>query len=297
MAIIRRLPELPTATRFMPRAVWPKPKRVELPSITLELAPRLPPRGALARYLELTGQRAGHTLPLAWPQVWGFRLQMALLTEPHFPLPIWRGLQIRNRIVQHAALPPDARYGLIVRTHRLRRLDKGVEVDLHCALHEDAHERPLVWESLTTYFWRGRHGAAHGSASPDDASPTVDGDVVASWNCGNGAGWRFGALTGDYNGVHWSDWYARAFGFARAFHHPARIAGHCLARLGAHSDAAQQQFELWIKGPVYYRSEVRLRARAAGRSRLFALHVEGDARPALVGRWRPGRATLVSGDG
>lgn len=271
------------AAIFMARALLPKRRGAGLPRLALRLPPARPPAGDLAWYLRLTGLASGDTLPLAWPLVWGFRLHMALLTHPEFPLPIWSALQVRNRIQQHSPLPAVARYALAVETHGMRGLEKGVEVDIVCALYDESGR--LAWQSLATFYWRGRLRAAVIALPPQAASPTVEGEVVASWDSGEGAGWRFGTLTGDYNPLHWNDRYARLLGFARAFHHPARIAGQCLAHLAIDAGAApRQQLELWMKGPVFYRSALALRAGADGDARLFALHVDGDVRPALVGR-------------
>lgn len=290
---VRHLRRPPDARWFMARAFLPKARGLALPALELRLPPATAPAADLQAYCALTGQRAGATLPLGWPQVWGFRLQMALLTDRRFPLPIWSSLQVRNRMLQHAPLAAAEPYAIGVQPHALRRLDKGVEVDLHCALHDRGGQR--VWESLTTFYWRGRGSAQPDAAPPRAASPVLDAAAAeaARWSSGHGSGWRFGALTGDYNGLHWSDRYARAFGYARAFHHPPRIAGQCLARLGLETEAPRQQLDLWIKGPVFYRSDVVLRRQRAGDAELFALQVGADPRPALVGRWAPADASTT----
>lgn len=289
---VRELRRPPDARWFMARAFLPKSRTLVLPALALRLAPAAAPAADLEAYGALTDQRAGATLPLAWPQVWGFRLQMALLTDRRFPLPVWSSLQVRNRIVQHARLAAAEPYAISVQPHALRRLDKGVEVDLHCALHQRGGA--LVWESLSTFYWRGRGSAHPDPASPRAASPALDAAArAAQWSPGHGFGWSFGALTGDYNGLHWSDRYANAFGYPRAFHHPPRIAGQCLARLEVDAEAPRQQLDLWIKGPVFYRSEVALRRQRAGAAELFALQVGTDPRPALVGRWAPADASTT----
>jgi hypothetical protein len=99
-----------------------------------------------------------------------------------------------------------------------------------------------------------------------------------------GGGWAFGRLTGDYNGIHTWNWYARRLGFRAAFSHPQRAAGLCLARL-REPQADAQTLDLWIKGPVFYGAEVMLRAVDDERGVRFGLALAGDPRPAIAGAW------------
>lgn len=63
----------------------------------------------LRELLELTGLADGGTLPITYPQVAGFPLQMALLTHPSFPVPIWGALQVRSRRGTGGPRPRSAR--------------------------------------------------------------------------------------------------------------------------------------------------------------------------------------------
>lgn len=295
---VRVLRRPPDARWFMARAFLPRRGGLSLPALAIRLAPATPRPADVEAYCALTGERAGTTLPLAWPQVWSFRLQMALLTDRLFPLPIWNALQIRNRMLQHCRLASDASYAITVRAGALRRLDRGVEIDLLSELHDTRGQ--LVWEGSSTFYWRGRGNAQPDEAAPSAASPVLDATagVLARWPSGLGSGWRFGALTGDYNGLHWSDRYARAFGFPRAFHHPPRVVGQCLAHLPIEGVAARQKLDLWIKGPVFYDREVRLDATGEPDDRVFGLALDADGRHALCGRWQAGaQCNTATADG
>jgi hypothetical protein len=92
-------------------------------------------------------------------------------------------------------------------------------------------------------------------------------------------------MTGDYNGIHRWHWYARLFGFQRAFFHPQMIAGQCMSRLPAPDPARSQRLDLWLKGPVYFHSHVGLCAATAENVTVFALTLRGDERPVIIGRW------------
>jgi hypothetical protein len=239
-------------------------------------------RRHLAEFLRVTGLASDRGVPLLYPHVFGFPLQMAILTHPAFPIPLWRALQIRNHLLRRRPIGGDAVLDLETAVAGQRILDKGAEVDLHTTVRAGEE---LLWESLTTIYYRGRFGEA-GVASPLSRAPEVGGELLARWRTSSGAGWRFGRLTGDYNGVHWSRRYARMFGFRRDFQHPQLVLGQCMARLRAFDPARGERLDAWLKGPVYYDSDASLRATMEPDGVAFALNVQGEDRPAIVGRYR-----------
>jgi acyl dehydratase len=174
-----------------------------------------------------------------------------------------------------------------------RVLEKGLEIDLRATWSQGGAD---AWEGTTTFFYRGRFGAPQAEARAP--APTLDGARTASrFRAPTWDRWSFGALTGDYNGVHQWDLYARRFGFRGAFAHPQRLAAMALAKLDRPRDprASCESLELWIKGPIPYGAEVRLDVVDAvdpvdpvdaHGGLAFGVALEGDARHALLGRWR-----------
>lgn len=243
----------------------------------------------LERFCRETGQRVDAGVPVLFPQVIGFRLQMALLTHPAYPLPIWTALQVRNRLVRHVHFHPGEPLDLRTQTGGQRRVGKGIEVDLVSRLMRGP---VCCWEGRTTLFHRGRFGAPEAEVPPDAPPDLSQAPIVERFRMPVGGGWAFGKLTGDYNGIHCSNWYARRLGFPRAFPHPQRVAAMCQSRL-AGPDAEAQTLDLWIKGPVFYGAQVVLKAVAAGDGLRFGLALQGDARNALLGHWRAGAASLT----
>jgi hypothetical protein len=59
-----------------------------------------------------------------------------------------------------------------------------------------------------------------------------------------------------------------------------------MARLPALDSSEGQRLDAWLKGPVYYDSDVRLRATLEPDSSTFALIAAGEERPAILGCWR-----------
>lgn len=227
-------------------------------------------------------------LSVLMPHVTGFRLLMALLTQPAWPLPIWNALQVRNRLIQHRRFVPGNRHELASVAGGWRVLDKGLEIDIHTRMTEGAC---LVWESIVTFYYRGRFGARaqHGEqpGAPANA-PVPTSDWLTTWQgrCDGTGRWGFARMTGDYNGVHQWNRYARHFGFPAAFAHSQRLAAQCIAHLPPLTSQAQR-LDLWIKGPVGYGNPVLQRQCAArdGDEVSWGLWNAKDSRPALLGRW------------
>jgi len=284
--IVERHAGPPSALAFMARAFLPSPGLAAdgtVPRITQRWeGVRIEP-DHLAAFRHACGASGEDEAGVLYPHVLGFRLHMALLTHRAFPLPVWGALQIRNRLVQHRSLRPGERFDLETRVDAHRVVDNGVEIDLCSRL---ARGPDCAWESTVTYYFRGRFGPA-GGATPPQAPDLAQAPVVERFLMPHGGGFRFGRLTGDYNGIHWGDWYARRLGFRAAFPHPQRVAGLCQARLRRPA-SERQTLRLWIKGPLFYGAEVVLKANGGPGRVDFGLSLAGDSRVALSGCWQDG---------
>ncbi|MDH4189520.1 MAG: acyl dehydratase [Betaproteobacteria bacterium] len=224
-------------------------------------------------------------MPLLFLHATLFRLQMTVLTHPAFPLPIWRVLQIRNRLYWRRSVALDTRLDLLVSVAGHRSLERGIEVDLAASVRA---RDDIVFENLVTFYMRGRF-ARERTSSPWAGAPALDGIEVAHWHQTRAGALRFGELTGDYNGIHlWSP-YARLLGFKRAFAHPQRVLAQCLERISGPTLPASGRLDVWLKGPVYYGAELRLRRQEEADGTRFALWTAEDERPAIVGHLRDAR--------
>lgn len=274
----------PSALPYMARGMVPVRRRFSLaPQISARWPGHRADRRQLADYLRITGLApSGTALPLLYPHTFGFRLSMAILTHPAFPVPIWGVLQTRNRFVQYRSIDVAECLDFEVRVRQGRAVPKGAEFDLHTSVSGAGR---LAWESLVTFFTRGRFGEPD-IAAPASRPPADTGPLIAGWTMADAGNWPFGRFTGDYNGIHFWDGYARRFGFRRALYHPPRVLGECLARLPPFADdAGGISLDAWLKGPVSHGADVRLHAAVGAREVTFALFA-GDERPGIVGRLR-----------
>lgn len=271
----------PSVPGFMFSAFLPSPglaKTGGFPDMDFRwLGHRLESRQA-ADFAALTGLAPTGLYSVLHPQTTAFALKMALLTHRAFPEPIWRNLQIRNHLLLRRPIPIEASLDLRLRIAAWRVLEKGVEIDLHLSA---ALGTEVAWESLDTFYIRGRYGAA-GAPSPWAEAPAPGDGTIATWTMPSDGRLAYGRLTGDYNGIHLADGYARLFGFAGAFFHPQRVLGQVAAHLKGPGPDKPQRFDAWLKGPVPYGASVKL----VGGTEAFALLVGDAAKPAILGAWR-----------
>jgi hypothetical protein len=224
---------------------------------------------------ELCQMEESENIPIIFPQVFGFPLIMSLLTHPEFPEPIWRSLQIRNSITSHRIIKVGENLEFKLKSSEFRYLEKGAELDL--VLKVEA-EGELLWESSTTFFYKGKFKTK--GAVVASSGPKIEGTKVADWKVPSGGGARYGSISGDYNGIHLSDFYAKIFGFKKAFLHPHRVIGQIISVITKLGQCPPNNLKLWFKGPVPYNSNVRL-MKSDGPSD-YSLHLEGDSRACVL---------------
>ena len=304
----------PRALPYMLRAVRPVRRPVTLtPSLVARWRGHRVDRVELAAFYRITGLSEGPALHLLYPHVFGFRLSMALLTHPTFPVPIWGVLQTRNHLVEHRPITAGDTLDFEAQVTEGRAVPKGAEFDLRTTVQLKG---ALAWESVVTFFTRGRFGEpgpasdlarsppapaltpADGSPGPDAGSLAAEssgtevsanessatGSRAVEWTMRNTGHVQFGRLTGDYNGIHLWDAYARRFGFSRALYHPPRVLGECLAHLSKGTGSVPPtRLDAWLKGPVLHGAHVRLGVAREPGGTTFALYAD-EERPCIVGR-------------
>ena len=277
----------PRAFPYMLRAVRPVRRHLTLaPGMVARWPGHRVDPAEFAAFHRITGLPDGPVLHLLYPHVFGFRLSMAMLTHPAFPVPIWGVLQTRNHLVQHRPITADDTLDFEARVTEGRAVPKGAEFDLRTTVQVKGE---LAWESVVTFFTRGRFGeprpASHFARSP--AVPATQ-SCGAEWTMRNADHVQFGRFTGDYNGIHLWDAYARRFGFRRALYHPPRVLGECLAHLSQGEGGMRpRRLDAWLKGPVPHGAHVRMGVARGADGTTFALYADED-RPCIVGRVQEG---------
>jgi len=213
-------PKVSLLTSFAKRGAW----KGTLPRIEAR-AERIPTDAAA--YARVCGFPEADPLPLTWPGVATVGLQLAIMTAPAFPLPVMGIVHARQRIVRrrHVRSGEVLAATCVVDGHRVVR--SGGEFDLVVTV--SAGEE-VVWEGVSTILTKGIRGSgAERSEPPPEPAWTVD--RSAAWGLPKDQGWRYAAVSGDYNPIHLSPWSSRLFGFSRPIAHGWWTLARALAEL------------------------------------------------------------------
>jgi acyl dehydratase len=191
-------------------------------------------RDRLAAYDRVCGFDLSDTLPITYPHMLAFPLQLSLMTSAAFPVPAIGLVHINNRIVQHRPLQAGETLALRVRATPLSPHPRGRQFTLHSEAWVDSE---LVWEEASLNLSRGRRDdSVDAPEGPPDSSALP---ASATWRLAGDLGRRYGAVSGDLNPIHVHPLGARLFGFPTVIAHGMWTAARCLAQLGTEvGDAA-----------------------------------------------------------
>lgn len=170
----------------------------------------------VVRYRKLCGFAPDSGLPVTFPHVLAFPLQMAVLTHAHFPFPLPGLIHVSNCITWKQLIAMDEILDLSAFVKGFRETPKGIEFDL-CTQAAD-QDGTMVWEEVSTMLTRRK--SKQGSKQGKRKGPTLTGDAALDdemiWQIPADIGRRYARVAGDWNPIHLSALSARLFGFPRA---------------------------------------------------------------------------------
>jgi acyl dehydratase len=250
------------------------PRARELPDTVLRRDGVDVDRKHLAEYARVCGFALTDALPLTYPHLLAFGLQVELMAGRSFPLPLPGLVHVANTITGHRRIEASERLDVRVHAERFVSHPRGAQVDLVGQISSGGE---TVWAGRSTYLARGATAPADGQgpADTDDRPGPVDVESppAAIWE-----------VSGDVNPIHLHPLTAKAFGFPRAIAHGMWTAARALAALeGRLPDAVA--YDVAFGKPVLLPSTVELRTHDAGGA--WYVDVRSGNRPHLTGSMRP----------
>jgi len=233
---------------------------------------------AVGAYARLCGFAPEQGVPITWPHILAFPLQMRLMLGADFPYPAMGLVHLHNRIRQNARLSIGDRLTLTAQPGRFLAHDKGQAFTLETTATRDG---VTVWEGLSVYLRLGRPGRG-------DPAPLLTGKdadrLVETWTLPADLGRRYARVSGDANPIHTSALGARLFGFRRAIAHGMWTKARAVAALSPPAPLDVAGVEVAFRAPLFLPGQVGLYAGRAGDTRDFEVRDATGARAHLRGR-------------
>jgi hypothetical protein len=218
----------------------------DVPDLTLKLTDVAIEPDRLSAYNRVCGFDLRDTVPVTYPHILAFPLQLSLMTDPSFPFPAIGLVHIANRIIQHRPVAAADKLDIAVRATPVEDHPRGRQFSLISELRVGGE---LVWEETSTNLKRGANH--EGAGAPGSELPKAeDLPATATWTLAGDLGRRYGSVSGDLNPIHVHPLTARVFGFKSAIAHGMWTKARCLGALQARLPEAFT-VEVAFKKPIF----------------------------------------------
>ena len=251
----------------------------QLPNLGLRAELSVDPKH-LARYRQVCAIADSAYLPAAYPHILAFPLQMQLLTDRRFPLPLLGLVHVANRVRVLRPLGGLGPFTVSVELGELQPHSKGGVFSLITRLED---QLGLLWEGESRMLCRGLQvpGVA---VNPPTAAPLPLSEV-AHWAAPADIGRRYARVAGDFNPIHLAAATAKLFGFPRAIAHGFWNKARTLAELHQHLPEAGYELSVRFQQPVLLPGAVTLQASAPGPNGQLSLQGR-DGAVHMSGHWQ-----------
>ena len=233
----------------------------------------------IAQYAAVCGFSSAHGVPMTYPHLLGFPLQLMLMTESAFPYPVIGLVHLCNTIRQHQPLQAGERVRVEVRPRRLFHHARGQAFAIETAV---IRGRAVMWESLSTYL---RVGVSSPQGAPLIALPNAQElSPIGHWDVPADTGRRYAGVSGDWNPIHVSNIGAKLFGFAHPIAHGMWTKARALAALLPAAPLTQGEVVAEFKTPLSLPGAATLwQANEAAPGRAFEVRNATGDKPYLRG--------------
>lgn len=229
-----------------------------MPALTAHVSLLTAKPARLAKYRRVCAFADTRYMPVTYPHVLAFPVQMALMTHKQFPFRVMGLIHVRNVITQHRLIADDEMLDLGVHLSEPRPVRHGLEFDL--ITHVTDCGGHAVWQEAATMLSRRRHPRARNGVAKkqthDESRPEPSHHV--RWDIAADIGRRYAFAAGDFNPIHLSALTARLFGFGRAIATGMWLKARVAAELTPQLSASAYEFSLRFKRPVFLPAAVEL---------------------------------------
>ena len=281
---LHRMPDLMPLSLKALGSVRRKPKpEIELPRMSVAVPQVQFDAARLAAYREICGFPDGGAVPILYPQVHAIALQMHLLTQPQFPLPLVGLVHLKNHVKQERELKADETFDVSTALVSDETTERGLEFAIQTDYKDSSGT--IAWSSVATVLHRRKQkSASRKPAGGGDAGGTLS--EYHAIEAPADIGRRYGRISGDMNPIHLYPFTARLLGFDRHIAHGMWSLARCCALLQPQLKTAPHELDAQFRNPLFLPARAALRYGAAGNGVAFTLIGRDSGKTHLIGTLR-----------
>lgn len=194
-----------------------QPERTALQQMSITTDP-VTDEAKLVKLSLMCGCHPDQDLPLLFPTVMSFRLSMAAMAAPAFPLSVLGGVLSGYRAVQLRAVPAAEPLAFRAQLQPELRTTATGNSEYDITIRASTASGELVWHDRSTFTAmsgnrRHQQNQQQLEAASEDKAEAAQWRTLAEWHLGSDVGRRFAAINGDVNPIHMAAWCAKLFGF------------------------------------------------------------------------------------
>lgn len=194
------------------------------------------------------------SLPSVLVHIAAFPVQMAVMTQDDFPLPLLGMVHLSHQVRHHRPIEIGEPLQILSRAQRLAPHRRGTQVELIIEVYpgdadvDTAGTDELLYSSVSTYLGMGAYLFSKDQAPKAEREEFVPPAKTGLWSLGADAGRQYAAVSGDYNPIHISGLTAKALGQKRAIVHGMYSAARMLE--GREPESAGHQWSISFETPI-----------------------------------------------
>lgn len=208
------------------------------------------------------------SLPSVLIHIAAFPVQMALMAQEDFPLPLMGMVHLSQEVQHHQPIAAGTPLQVLARAQNLAPHRRGTTAELVIEVYpadvevNTAGEDQLLYSGTSTYLGRGTYLFGKDEAPAGVREEFIPPQKTGLWSLGADAGRQYAAVSGDYNPIHISGLTAKALGQKRAIVHGMYSAARMLE--GREPESAGHRWSISFEAPVALPGKVAFAAEHTG---------------------------------
>ncbi|GAD88284.1 hypothetical protein VHA01S_004_00580 [Vibrio halioticoli NBRC 102217] len=229
--------ELPNSLSLISKTLFKSQTNIEIPLLNLTLHEFNFKPAHLARYQQYCGFPAEH-FPLPYLFVASQKAQLALLSDPRFPLKILGLIHTRIHFFQNDAIVPSTPLDITVAIGKVEHKDRGIEFELQVRFLDSGK---IVCGFDSHYFSITHLQRANKPAPILEQYPSYQMIDTLSFSEPDVRG--YARISGDYNPIHLHRITAAPFGFKHPIAHGMYLLARSMVSLEINPASIAVQFK------------------------------------------------------